>query len=229
MDCSNFINNIKWDRYSLIPAITQDFKSNKILMLAYVNKESLQLSFDSGIVHYFSRSKNRIWKKGEESGNFQVIKEVYMDCDGDSILFIVDQIGSACHTGNYSCFFRKMDESLKLIEKNNIVSKPKYSVIDDLYHIIESRKFANKDTSYTALMFSKGENAICKKIVEEAGELTFAIKDKNHDDIIHECSDLIYHMLLGLCYSDISVDRIMQELKKRFSQSGIEEKNSREK
>lgn len=226
MDFSNFITNLKWDNNGLVPAITQDSKTSKVLMLAYVNRESLQLSFNTGVVHYFSRSKNRIWKKGEYSGNIQIIKEIYVDCDCDAILFTIDQVGSACHTGNYSCFFKKLDTSFRLVEINNI--KPNYSVIDDLYHILESRKFSSKDTSYTALMFSKGENAICKKIIEEAGELTFALKDKDEDNIIYECSDLIYHVLLGLCNANISPDRVMQELKRRFNQSGIQEKNSRQ-
>lgn len=224
MNHNNYINNIRWDKYHLIPSVTQDYKTNKVLMLAYINKESMQLSMDTGIMHYFSRSKNRIWKKGEESGNIQAIKEIYIDCDGDAVLFIVDQTGSACHTGSYSCFYKKIDALLQSIEINDIASKPTYNVIDDLYHILESKKLANKNASYTALMYSKGENAICKKIVEEAGELAFAIKDKNADDIIHECSDLIYHTLLGLCYVDISPDRVMQELRRRFSQSGIVEK-----
>lgn len=208
-------------------------------MLAYSNKESLSISLKSGVAHYFSRSKNRIWQKGEESGNTQKISEIYIDCDNDAILFLVNQRGNACHTGNVSCFFKKVDlESLAIdsSESHDLAQKSAnpYHIIDTLYHILQERKTAPKDKSYTASLYAKGENTICKKIIEESGEVTFAIKDylressdSTADSLIYESADLIYHLLVGLSYCDISPDRVMSELKRRFGTSGIDEKNAR--
>lgn len=287
---NEIIDKIAWHKSPLIPTIAQDFATKQVLMLAYSNKESLSLSLKSGVAHYFSRSKNRIWQKGEESGNTQKINEIYIDCDNDAILFLVNQHGNACHTGNISCFFKKIDlESLAfdssecsdLAQKN---ANP-YHIIDILYHILQERKTAPKDKSYTAQLYAKGENTICKKIIEESGEVTFAIKDflaslrdDSHkspnlsaviareqsdqsnpqintcsatltnpvdchdlafaksrndgvktpaDSLIYESADLLYHLLVGLSYCDISPDRVMSELKRRFGTSGIDEKNAR--
>lgn len=221
------IDSINWDKTPLIPVITQDSKNLGVLMLAYVNNEALSLSLQSGVAHYFSRSKNRIWKKGEESGNIQILKEIYIDCDSDAILFKVDQSGVACHTGNVSCFYKKIDFDGSVdFNKAQNIDLP-YNVIDKLYHILQDRKTKDKDSSYTASLYAKGENTIGKKIVEEAAEFAFAIKDKRSDEIVYECADLIYHALVGLSYKDISPDRIMQELNRRFAMSGLEEKAQR--
>lgn len=243
------IDKIAWHKSPLIPTIAQDFGTKQVLMLAYSNKESLSLSLKSGVAHYFSRSKNRIWQKGEESGNAQKISEIYIDCDNDAILFLVNQHGNACHTGNVSCFFKKVDlESLAfdLGKSRDLAQKNPYHIIDTLYHILQERKISPKDKSYTASLYAKGENTICKKIIEESGEVTFAIKDflresaqnrhserseeskQTHADaLIYESADLIYHLLVGLSYCDISPDRVMSELKRRFGTSGIDEKNAR--
>lgn len=231
------IDKIAWHKSPLIPTIAQDSTTKQVLMLAYSNKESLSLSLKSREAHYFSRSKNRIWQKGEESGNVQKISEIYIDCDNDAILFLVNQRRNACHTGNVSCFFKKVDlESLAIDsgESLDLAQKNPYHIIDTLYHILQERKTAPKDKSYTASLYAKGENTICKKIIEESGEVTFAIKDflressnSTADALIYESADLIYHLLVGLSYCDISPDRVMSELKRRFGTSGIDEKNAR--
>ena len=242
------IDKIAWHKSPLIPTIAQDLATKQVLMLAYSNKESLSLSLKSGVAHYFSRSKNRLWQKGEESGNMQKISEIYIDCDNDAILFLVNQRGNACHTGNVSCFFKKVDLESLAIKSSDLAQKSAnpYHIIDTLYHILQERKTAPKDKSYTASLYAKGENTICKKIIEESGEVTFAIKDflrestKNchserseeskqtpADSLIYESADLIYHLLVGLSYCDISPDRVMSELKRRFGTSGIDEKNAR--
>ena len=221
------IDSINWEKTPLIPVITQDSTSLKVLMLAYINNKALVLSLKSGIAHYFSRSKNRIWKKGEESGNIQILKEIYIDCDNDAILFKVEQNGVACHSGNVSCFYQRLDFSGKIdLSKAQNIDLP-YNTIDTLYHILQDRKTKSKDSSYTASLYAKGENTIGKKIVEESSEFAFAIKDNKENEIIYECADLIYHILVGLSYKDISPDRVMQELKNRFKQSGLEEKAQR--
>jgi phosphoribosyl-ATP pyrophosphohydrolase/phosphoribosyl-AMP cyclohydrolase len=226
---SNLIDKINWDKTPLIPAVVQEIDTNEILMLAYMNKEALDLTLLTSKAHYFSRSKNRIWMKGESSGNIQNVKDILIDCDEDSLVLKVEQIGgSACHTGQKSCFYRDL-KSNQSISDPLLNSDDMYSVIDLLYHTIESKKQTDITSSYTALLFDKGENTIVKKIVEEAGELSFAIKDGDIDEIIYECADLVYHVLVGLSYSDVNPDRVKTELKRRFGTSGIEEKNSRTK
>ncbi len=184
---------IDWKKVGgLLPAVVQESSSGEVLMLAYMNEEALNLSLKTGFAHYFSRTKNRIWKKGEESGNTQAIDEIFLDCDNDTILLkVVQNGGVACHTGAKSCFFRKIsgdgDESnlisadgQNLTQEQNLnqAKKPIYSIIDDVYHAILDRKLnADPQTSYVASLFKKGENAILKKVGEEATELVMACKD----------------------------------------------------
>lgn len=238
------IDNIAWDKSPLIPTIAQDSATKEVLMLAYSDKDSLAISLKTGLAHYFSRSKNRIWQKGEESGNTQKINEIYIDCDNDSILFMVNQSGSACHTGHISCFFKTIANlDFQSTQTGKIAP---YHILDTLYHILQERKFAPSDKSYTASLYEKGANAICKKIIEESSETTFAIKDflKNKSDsavkdfmldsakiarnaVIYESADLVFHLLVGLSYCNISPDEVMSELRLRFGISGIDEKNAR--
>ena len=228
----NILETIAWDKLQngLIPAITQDYLTNEVLMLAFMNKEALKLSLQSGYAHYFSRTKNRLWKKGEQSGHTQKIIECYLDCDKDTLLLKVKQEGVACHTGNQTCFFNQISlDTITQKSQNTIDTSKLYGAVDTLYHTLLERKNANPNTSYTASLFHKGENTIAKKIVEEAAELGFAIKDKESKDIIYEAADLLYHSLVGLAYRDLSPDLVKQEIIRRFGLSGIEEKNSREK
>lgn len=226
------LEKIDWERYELIPTIVQEWGNNEVLMLAYSSKQSLELSLQSQLAHYFSRSKQRIWQKGEQSGNTQQIKEVRLDCDNDSLIFLVEQRGVACHTGEKSCFFQNFTLSNEGKIATNQTSKIQksygmYHILDELYHIIEQKKHDDPKQSYSASLFAKGVNGICKKIIEEAGELCFAIKDKQESEIIYECADLLYHILVGLALEHINPERVLQELKKRMGQSGIEEKASR--
>jgi phosphoribosyl-ATP pyrophosphohydrolase/phosphoribosyl-AMP cyclohydrolase len=197
-------------------------------MMAYMNRESLELSLSTKVAHYFSRSKQRLWKKGESSGHLQHIERFLLDCDNDTLLLMVRQEGVACHTGRKSCFFTDI-ESGETISEPQIDTVATYGIIDDLYHTILERKNSDPNTSWTAKLLSKGDNAILKKVVEEAGEFAFAVKDNNEDEIIYECADLVYHVLVALGHKNISPDRIKQELARRVGVSGIVEKNSRTK
>jgi len=222
------IDTVDWAKSELLPVIVQDSTTLEVLMMAYMNRESLELSLSTKVAHYFSRSKQRLWKKGESSGHLQHIERFLLDCDNDTLLIMVRQEGVACHTGRQSCFFTD-------IESGEIISEPKidtvatYGIIDDLYHTILERKNSDPTTSWTAKLLSKGDNAILKKVVEEAGEFAFAVKDNNEDEIIYECADLVYHVLVALGHKNISPDRIKQELARRVGVSGIAEKNSRTK
>lgn len=227
------LDQIDWEKCPLIPTIAQDAKTQDVLMLAYSSRQSLQETLQNNIAHYFSRSKNRIWKKGEQSGHIQKIIGIKLDCDNDSLLFLVEQEGVACHTGAYSCFYRILDSHThQIIQDEKIPAKDisnAYDVLDQLYHSLCEKHHASPEVSYTASLFAKGDNAIAKKIIEEAGEFCFALKDQNEKEIIYECADLLYHTLVGLAFKHIPIERVYQELKSRMGQSGIAEKASRTK
>lgn len=221
----NLLKQLDWDKSELIPAIIQDYQNKEVLMLGFLNQEALKLSLETGFMHYFSRTKNRIWQKGESSGNYQKIITINFDCDRDSLLVMVEQKGSACHSGSRSCFFRTLENNpTATLQSQN---KPEENIFDTLYHTLLERKFASSDTSYTASLYKKGFNTICKKISEETGELICEIKDKNKEQIIYESADVFYHIFVALASFNIHPDAILQELKRRFAFSGIEEKNSR--
>ena len=191
------LNRVDWQKSELLPVIVQDVTNNEVLMMAYMNKEALELSLSTKIAHYFSRSKQRIWKKGESSGHTQTIH-----------------------------FFTEL-ESGEVESEVEVDTREAYGVIDTLYHTIQERKNADPKTSWTAKLLSKGENTILKKVVEEAGEYCFAHKDDDEGEMVYEAADLTYHMLVALASKNISPDRIKQELARRFDMSGIAEKNSR--
>jgi len=221
------LDRVDWEKSELLPVIVQDFSNNEVLMMAYMNRHALELSLTTKIAHYFSRSKQRIWKKGESSGHTQLIHSFNIDCDNDTLLIKVTQEGVACHTGRRSCFFTELESGVANSEVQ-VSSESMYGVIDTLYHTIQERKNADPSTSWTAKLISKGENTILKKVVEEAGEFSFAYKDNDEKEMIYEAADLTYHMLVALAVKNISPDRIEQELARRFDMSGIAEKNSRE-
>jgi len=226
MSIQDAVNRVDWEKSELLPVIVQDVENNDVLMMAYMDREALELSLETKIAHYFSRSKQRIWKKGESSGHTQTIHSFSLDCDNDTLLIKVTQAGVACHTGRRSCFFTELEsgESNSEVEIDTSIA---YGVIDTLYHTIQERKNADPSSSWTAKLLSKGENTILKKVVEEAGEYCFAHKDDDADEMVYEAADLTYHMLVALASKNISPDRIKQELARRFGMSGIEEKNSR--
>jgi len=221
------LNKIDWEKMeNLIPVITQDATTSEVLMLAYMNQEALELTIKTNYAHYFSRSRQRIWKKGESSNHLQEIVEILIDCDNDTLLLKVNQSGVACHTGRKSCFFTNLstDETISDVQVDTTSA---YGVIDTLYHVIQEKKNDDPTKSYTAKLLQGKQNSMLKKIVEESGEFTFAIKDNDTEEIIYEAADITYHVLVALASKNISPDRVKQELARRFGMSGIEEKNSR--
>jgi len=223
------LERINWDKVdNLLPVVVQDAQNNDVLMMAYMNKEALILSLETKIAHYFSRTKGRIWKKGETSGHLQHIKDFFLDCDQDTLLLKVKQDGVACHTGRKSCFFEHL-ESGEIVTKPEIKTDKMYGVIDTLYHTILSRKGGDPEKSYTSQLFHKGENSILKKVAEEAAEFAYAIKDNNEEEIVYEAADLLFHSLVALGYRNISPEKIERELARRFGLSGLTEKANREK
>ena len=218
---------IDWNKTPLVPAIAQEADSGEVLMLAYMNEEAYRLTLETGYAHYFSRSRQRIWKKGESSGHTQKVLDLLIDCDADTILLKVEQKGVACHTGRPSCFFTSVTRGEVIAEKA-VDTEAIYGVVDTLYHTILERKNSGGEKSWTRKLLNDKE-LLLSKIREEADELATAIDEEGDEQVIYEAADLLYHALVGLGYREISPDRVKQELARRFGMSGIEEKESRKK
>ncbi len=217
---------INWNKTPLIPAIAQDYETNEVLMLAYMNEEAYNLTLSTGYAHYFSRSRQRLWKKGESSNHTQEVKDILLDCDADTIVLKIKQNGVACHTGRKSCFFTSVLQD-KVILDQEVNTDAIYGVVDTLYHTILERKNSTKSQKSWTKKLLNDKTLLLSKIREEADELCVAIDEESDTQVIYEAADLLYHSLVGLGYRDISPDRIKQELARRFGQSGIEEKENR--
>ncbi len=203
------LENIKFDINGLVPVITQNYYSGKILMQAYANKEAIQETIKSGYATYYSRSRKSLWKKGETSGNLQKIIDIRVDCDEDSLIYLVVEEGPACHTGEESCFYRNLN-----FEKD--VKPTPFEIFHKLYEKIKERKELKPENSYVAKLFEKGTDKIIQKVGEEAIETIIALKNKNKDEIIYETSDLLFHLLVALVDSGVNLEEIQEELLKRY-------------
>jgi len=202
------INVIRFDEQGLVPAIIQDAVSGNVLMLAYMNRESLQKTIETRKTWFFSRSRNQLWNKGETSGNFQSVKKMSYDCDGDSLLVEVEQTGPACHTGEKSCFYRELFKERDLLPIN-------HDIINDLYERIVKRKQNPMEGSYTNYLFREGIDKILKKIGEETSEVIIGAKNNNKEELVYELSDLIYHSLVLMVQQNITIEDLKQELTRR--------------
>ncbi len=200
---------LRWDEKGLIPAIVQEYRTKKVLMLAYMNEESLAKTLESGQTCFYSRSRQSLWNKGETSGNVQEVKRIRYDCDCDTLLVEVIQRGNACHTGEYSCFFNQICDR---IEKGEM--RPE--MITDLVKIIKDRRQNPKEGSYTNYLFDKGIDKILKKVGEETAEVIIAAKNPDKGELIYEISDLVYHVLVLMEMSGVTVEEIKTELTERF-------------
>ena len=201
---------LNFNKDGLIIAIAQDYKTGVILMQAYMNKESLEQTIATKKATYFSRSRGKLWVKGEESGHFQYVKDILIDCDGDCILLKVEQVGAACHTNNYSCFYRDIDGY-----DYDVGYDPSPNVLYEVYDVICDRHDTPKEGSYTNYLFEKGIDKICKKIGEEATETIIAAKNLDGDDMAYEISDLLFHLMVLMKEVGITPDDVFKELKKR--------------
>lgn len=216
------ISKIKFNSDGLVPAIAQDAETLEVLMLAYMNAEALEKTLSTGRAHFFSRSRGKLWCKGETSGNYLGVKSAYYDCDADTILLQVTPAGPACHTGERSCFYTRLSGEEKALYPGPLILKK-------LSSVIESRKTASGEKSYVASLFSKGLPKILEKINEESGELIEAAREKGDKDVIHEAVDLWFHTMVLLSQRGIKTDELWEEFGRRFGKSGIDEKNSRQK
>ncbi len=199
------IDELKFDEKGLIPAIVKDAISGRVLTLAYMNRESLEISMKKGLTCFFSRSRQELWLKGETSGNYQHIVSITADCDNDALLVSVEVDGPACHTGSFSCFEKPLFESE---DKQDFT-------LDGLMKLIEGRKNDKKEGSYTTYLFEKGLDKILKKVGEEATEVIIAAKAEDKAETVYEISDLAYHVMVLMVEMGISLEDIHRELASR--------------
>ena len=198
---------LKLNSDGLIPVVVQDDKTDAVLMVAYMNEEAYNETFRTGRMHYYSRSRNKLWLKGEESGHFQYVKSVTADCDMDTLLARVRQVGVACHTGAYSCFHNTIAGQAQGAEDA--------SILEAVYATILDRKEHPKEGSYTNYLFDKGLDKILKKFGEEATEVVIASKNADEKEVVYELADVIYHAFVLMADQDISLDALMDELARR--------------
>lgn len=199
------IDQLKFDEKGLIPAIVVDSITKKVLTLAYMNKESLEISMQKGLTCFWSRSRNELWLKGETSGNYQHIVSITADCDNDALVVVVDKDGPACHLGSDSCFENALWESDERSEFS----------LESLMKLIEGRKSDKKEGSYTTYLFEKGIDKILKKVGEECTEVIIAAKDNDKKETIYEVADLAYHVMVMMIEMGISLEDIHKELASR--------------
>lgn len=213
LDMSILKSPFKWEEFKkdangLVPVIVQDIVSNEVLMLAYMNEETFNLTLDTGIMTYYSRSRKEVWKKGDTSGHYQYVKSLSADCDMDTIVAKVIQIGSACHTGSRSCFFNEI--ASKEYDKAN-----PYTVLEDVYNVIMDRKANPKEGSYTNYLFDKGIDKILKKVGEEATEIVIAAKNPEPEESKYEIADFLYHAMVLMALKGITWEDVIRELANR--------------
>lgn len=199
------INELKFDEKGLIPAIVVDSVTKKVLTLAYMNKESLEISINEKRTCFYSRSRQSLWRKGETSGNYQNIVSITADCDKDALTVVVEPEGPACHTGSFSCFENPVWQNEALTEFS----------LEGLYKLLEGRKAERPEGSYTTYLFDKGLDKILKKVGEECTEVIIAGKAEDKKETIYEIADLAYHVMVLMVQMGISVEEIHRELASR--------------
>ncbi|GEA67563.1 bifunctional phosphoribosyl-AMP cyclohydrolase/phosphoribosyl-ATP diphosphatase HisIE [Acinetobacter pittii] len=256
MNNTQWLDEVKFNEQGLIPAIAQHHQTGRILMVAWMNREALALTAEKNQAVYFSRSRQKLWHKGEESGHFQTVYEIRLDCDGDVIVLQVEQHGGiACHTGRESCFYRKLTpqgweivdaqlkdptaiygDKAKTEGHDHAHTAEQVDVLAHLGQLMQERKQAEADTSYVASLYKKGINKILEKVGEESVETIIAAKDyaaqnteSNLNDLIYETADLWFHSIVMLGYFDLNPQLIIDELARRQGLSGLVEKANRNK
>lgn len=211
----NILKELKFNESGLIPAIAQDYATGEVLMMAWMNREALEKTLETKKVHYWSRSRQKLWLKGETSGHFQALKSIRLDCDGDTLLLGIEQTGGACHTGNHSCFYREIDEGKVKEAAAASTNENNAAILKEVYDVVSDRLANPKEGSYTNYLFTKGLDKILKKVGEESAEVIIAAKNKAKDEIQYEVADLFYHIIVLLVERGMTLDDIYEELKGR--------------
>lgn len=215
------IDSLSFDEKGLIPAIVQDYQSKKVLTLAYMNKESLEKTVETGETWFYSRSRQELWHKGATSGNTQKVEEIIYDCDQDAIVVLVDPAGPACHTGSTSCFSNTLwqrKEAFK--QEGEVAATNRFAIIEELEQVIAERELERPEDSYTTYLFEEGVDKILKKVGEEASEVIIAAKNRSKEELTWESADLLYHWLVLLREQKLPLDEVLKRLSNRH---GVEQ------
>jgi phosphoribosyl-ATP pyrophosphohydrolase/phosphoribosyl-AMP cyclohydrolase len=212
-------DQLKFNGQDLLPSIIQDWLDGTVLMLGYMNQEALVKTVATRRVHFWSRSRNKLWEKGETSGHTLHMKELFVDCDRDTILVKAQPVGPTCHTGERACFFSRVDDQGEVVRSN---PQDAYGgILAGVLRTIQERRANPQAGSYTSKLFEGGHDKILKKVAEEAGEVLLASKGGKKEEIVYEVADLLFHTLMVLGYHEISLQEVFHELGKRFGKSGL--------
>lgn len=210
---------LTFNEQGLLPAVIQDWLDGTVLMLGYMNQEALNRTLATKSVHFWSRSRQKLWEKGETSGHKLLVRDLFVDCDRDTILVKAQPTGPTCHTGERACFFSKFnDDGIDSIGKT---SDAHGGILDSVLRVIADRKASPQPGSYTTKLFEAGQDKILKKVAEEAGEVLIAAKGGKKEEIVYEVADLLFHTLMVLGYHGLTLQEIYQELGARYGKSGL--------
>jgi phosphoribosyl-AMP cyclohydrolase / phosphoribosyl-ATP pyrophosphohydrolase len=221
------LEGVAFDAQGLVPVIAQEATTGMVRMFAWANRDALERTLATKQAHFWSRSRGKLWRKGEESGNTLAVRQVRIDCDGDAVLYLVDPVGPSCHTGATSCFFRADADGG--VATDDGPPDPPAVIVARVADVIAKRRQERPEKSYVVSLLDKGYPKINEKILEEAAELAEALPEGDAVHTAHEAADLIFHVLVGLEAAGIPTDAVFSELGRRFGVSGIDEKASRTK
>jgi phosphoribosyl-ATP pyrophosphohydrolase/phosphoribosyl-AMP cyclohydrolase len=217
-EINEFVKQVNFEKEDgLVPVVIQDASNQQVLMQGYMNEEALRLTLSSGKTHFWSRTKGRLWMKGEKSEHYSLVQNAVLDCDNDAILFKVQQIGPVCHTGEDSCFYKP----IKPEETVTVDSK----MLERLFEVIKERIQNPSEKSYVSRLTSEGEDAVLQKIGEEAVEVILAAKQNNPKEITHEAADEIFHIMVMLAQKDVPLNSIFEELERRHQKKTANPQN----
>jgi phosphoribosyl-AMP cyclohydrolase / phosphoribosyl-ATP pyrophosphohydrolase len=223
-----FLDAVTFDESGLCPVVAQEARTGMIRMVAWANREALELTASTKAAHFWSRSRKALWRKGESSGNTLGVRELRIDCDGDVVLYLVDAAGPSCHTSATSCFYRRAADDGTIVADDGPPDPPAL-VLARVADVIAQRRRTRPEKSYVVSLLDAGLPKISAKIAEESGELIEALPQNDAAHTAHEAADLIFHALVGLESAGVPLDDVFAQLRKRFGVSGLEEKASRHK
>lgn len=218
------LSELKWNDAGLVTVVVQDQFTGEIRMLAYANEAAVRTTLETGLAHFYSRSRKTLWCKGETSGNIIHVRTVYVDCDGDALIYLADPSGPTCHTGEPTCFFRPIGRDQQIASSPDRGALP---TLPALWRILEARSQSDGTRSYTRSLLDKGKGHIGSKVTEEAGEFVQALLEESDERVLSEAADLVYHLLVGLLSRGVGLRQLEQELAGRFNLSGLDEKAQR--
>ena len=217
------LSALHYSSSGLVPVIAQDAETGEIRMVAYADEIAIEKTLQTGLAHFFSRSRGELWLKGETSGNTLAVRSIWVDCDGDTLIYLVDPAGPSCHTGAETCFFRRLDAEGNLVDD----ARDGAPTLLRLERTLEARKASDSERSYTKSLLDRGATKIDEKLREESVELGQALINESDERVVSEAADVIYHLLVGLVLRKVSLRDLLSELSRRFGTSGHDEKASR--